>query len=101
MTSYELCFGRKPSVCHLRAFGCKCFILKHGNLDNFESRSSDGIFLGYTLHGHSYRVLNFETNTIVESCNVNFDESNSCASNVVETVGNREMEESIFVEEDL
>ena len=101
VTSYELRFGRKPSVSHLRAFGCKCFILKHGNLDKFESRSSDGIFLGYTLHGHSYRVLNLETNTIVESCDVTFDESNSCASNVVETAGNREMEESIFVEEDL
>ena len=101
VTSYELRFGRKPSVSHLRAFGCKCFILKRGNLDKFESRSSDGIFLGYTLHGHSYRVLNLETNTIVESCDVTFDESNSCASNVVETAGNREMEESIFVEEDL
>jgi hypothetical protein len=26
-----------------------CFILKRGNLDKFESHSSDGILLGYTL----------------------------------------------------
>jgi hypothetical protein len=38
-------------------FGCKCFVLKRGNLDKFESRSSDGILLGYT-HGKSYRVFN-------------------------------------------
>jgi hypothetical protein len=57
LTLFELRFGRKPSVSHLRLFGCKCFILKCGNLDKFESRSSDGILLGYTPHGRSYRVL--------------------------------------------
>ena len=27
-TSYELQFGRQPRVSHLRAFGCRCFVLK-------------------------------------------------------------------------
>jgi hypothetical protein len=66
LTPFELCFGRKPSVLHLKLFGCKCFILKCGNLDKFESRSSDGILFKYTPHGRSYRVFNLETNTIVE-----------------------------------
>jgi hypothetical protein len=65
LTHFELRFGRQLSVSHIRPFGCKCFILKCGNLDKFESRSSDGIFLGYTPHGRSYRVLNLETNTVV------------------------------------
>jgi transposase InsO family protein len=64
---FELCFGRKPSVSHIRPFGCKCFGLKCGNLDKFESRSFDGILLGYTPHGRSYRVYNVETNIVVES----------------------------------
>ena len=38
-TSYELRFGRQPHVDHLRVFGCRCFVLKDGNLDKFESRS--------------------------------------------------------------
>jgi hypothetical protein len=46
-TCYELMHGRAPRVSHFRAFGCRCFILKKGRLDKFESRSSDGIFLGY------------------------------------------------------
>jgi hypothetical protein len=50
-TPFELRFGRQPFVSHLRPFRYKCFILKRGNLDKFESRSSDGIFLGYTPHG--------------------------------------------------
>jgi hypothetical protein len=66
LTPFELRFGRKPSISHFRPFGCKCFILKRGNLDKFESRSFDGILLGYTPHDRSYRVYSFETNTVVE-----------------------------------
>jgi hypothetical protein len=43
LTPFELRFGHKPSVSHFRSFGCKCFILKCGNLDKFVSRSFDGI----------------------------------------------------------
>jgi transposase InsO family protein len=54
LTGFELQFGRKPYVSHFRPFGCKYFILKHGNLDKFESCSFDGILLGYTPHVRSY-----------------------------------------------
>jgi transposase InsO family protein len=49
-TRYELMHERAPRVSYFRAFGCRCFILKKGRLDKFESRSSDGIFLGYASH---------------------------------------------------
>jgi hypothetical protein len=88
-TPFELRFGRKSSVSHLRPFRCKCFILNRGNLDKFESHSSDGILLGYTPYDRSYRVFNLETNTVVESCVVTSDETN------------KEMEESIFINEKL
>jgi hypothetical protein len=54
LTPFDLRFGRKPFVSHLSLFGCTCFILKCGNFDKFESRSVDGILLGYTPHGRSY-----------------------------------------------
>jgi hypothetical protein len=100
-TSFELRFGCQPFVSHLRTFGCKCFILKRGNLDKFESHTSDGIFLDYTPHGRSYRVLNLETNTVVESCVVTFDETTPCSRDVFESAGNKEIEKSIFVDEEL
>jgi hypothetical protein len=53
-TPFELCFGRKPFISHLRPFGCKCFVLKCGNLDKFESRSFHDILLVYTPRGGSY-----------------------------------------------
>jgi hypothetical protein len=101
LTSFELRFGRKPSVSHFRPFGCKCFVLKCGNLDKFESRSFDDIFLGYTPQSRSYRVYNFETNTVVESCDVTFDETASCPRGAFECAGDKEIEESIFVDEGL
>ena len=83
-TSYELRFGCQPRVDHLRVFGCRCFVLKDGNLDKFESRSSDGIFLDYASHSRAYRVLIIDTNIIRETCEVTFDETAPCNSSVFE-----------------
>jgi hypothetical protein len=70
-------------------------------LDKFESRSLDGIFLFYTPHGRSYRVFNLETNTVIESCDVIFNEIAPCPHDVFESAGDKKMEENIFVDEDL
>jgi hypothetical protein len=101
LISFELRFGRKHSVSHYRPFGCKCFVLKCVNLDKFESHFFYDILLGYTPHGRSYRVYNFETNIVVESCDVTFDETAPCPRGVFECAGDKEMEENIFVDEGL
>jgi hypothetical protein len=96
LTPFELRIGHKTSISHLKPFGGKCFVLKLGNLDKFESRSSDSILLGYTPHDRSYRVFNLETNTIVESCDMTFDETTPCPHNIFECAGDKEMEEIIL-----
>jgi hypothetical protein len=101
LAPFELRFDRKSSVSHFRPFGCKCFVLKCGNLDKFESRSFDGILVGYTPHARSYRVYSFETNTVVESCDVTFNKTAPCSRGVFECTGDKEMEESIVVDEGL
>ena len=40
----------------------------------FDVKSDEGIFLGYSTRSKSYKCLNTNTNKIVESANVNFDE---------------------------
>jgi hypothetical protein len=57
--------------------------------------------LGFISHGRSFRVFNLETNTIVESCDMTFDETAHYSRDVFECAGDKEMEESIFVDEDL
>ncbi|WVZ81105.1 hypothetical protein U9M48_028521 [Paspalum notatum var. saurae] len=67
-TSYELRFGRQPSVMHLLSFGCRCFVLKKaGHLDKFESRCLDGIFLGYASSSRDFRVWILEAKQVVET----------------------------------
>jgi hypothetical protein len=46
-------------------------------------------------------VLNLETNTIVESCDITFVETAPCPRDVFESAGDKEMEESISVYEEL
>jgi transposase InsO family protein len=101
LTPFKLRFGRKPSVSHFNPFGCKWFVLKRGNLDKFESRSFDAILLGYTPHDRSYRVYNFETNTIIESCDMSFDETAPYPRGVFECAGDKEVKENIFIDEGL
>jgi hypothetical protein len=98
---FELRFGRKPFVSHFRPFRCKCFILKHEKLDKFESYSSYGILLGYSPHGRSYHMFNIETNTVVESFDVIFDETTPCPREVFECACEKEIDETIFVDEEL
>ncbi|WVZ75112.1 hypothetical protein U9M48_023200 [Paspalum notatum var. saurae] len=100
-TSYELRFGRQPSVKHLRAFGCRCFVLKKaGNLDKFESRCLDGIFLGYASNSKAFRVWILEAKQVVETCEVSFDETMPCTTLAFELSGDDEEGTPIFEDEE-
>ena len=75
--SYELWNNRKPKISYLRVFGCKCFILNtKDNLEKFDSKADDGIFLGYSTTSKAYRVFNKRILVVEESIYVVFDESN-------------------------
>jgi hypothetical protein len=90
-----------PKVSQFHVFGCKCFFLKKGKkLDKFEARSVDGTFFGYASHSRAYHVLNLETNQIVETCEVTFDETQPCSQLVFECAGDDELGEEIFQEEE-
>ncbi|KAJ9547394.1 hypothetical protein OSB04_019937, partial [Centaurea solstitialis] len=59
-TAYELFRNRKPSIEHLHIFGCVCYILNNkDNLGKFDSKSDDGIFLGYSSISKTYRGPTF------------------------------------------
>jgi hypothetical protein len=46
-------------------------------------------------------MFNLETNTVVESYDMTFNETTPCPRDVFECAGDKEMEESIFVDEEL
>jgi hypothetical protein len=88
-------------VSHFHVFGCKFFILKKGKkLDKFEARSVEGIFFGYAFHSRAYHVLNLETNQIVETCEVTFNETQPRSQLVFKCAGDDELGEEVFQEEE-
>ena len=77
-TCYELWKGKKPSVKYFRVFGSRCYVLKdHENLGKFESKSEEGIFLGYSSKIRAYRVYILSSKCMVESINVIVDDLGS------------------------
>ena len=82
-TLYELLNNRKPMLIYLRAFGCKCFVLNNGkdDLGKFDSRSDEGVFVGYSSSSKAYRIFNKQTQCIEESIHIVFDENKSLRNN--------------------
>ncbi|KAF7154735.1 hypothetical protein RHSIM_Rhsim01G0142400 [Rhododendron simsii] len=75
-TPYELWKGKRPNVKYFRTFGSKCYIMRdREKLGKFESRSDEGIFLGYSTDSRAFRVYNKRTQSIMESINVVVDEN--------------------------
>ena len=57
-------------------FGSKCYILNdRENLENFDAKSDEGIFLGYSTNSRAYKVYNKRTKTVMESINVVTDDT--------------------------
>ncbi|KAK1669006.1 hypothetical protein QYE76_057165 [Lolium multiflorum] len=76
-TPYELLTGNKPNVMYIRVFGCKCLVKNNkGKLGKFETRTIEGIFVGYAENSHAYRYYNRSSGTIEVSCDVVFLEDN-------------------------
>jgi len=98
-TPYELLNGRKPNIGHLKVFGCKCYILNNGkdNLRKFDEKADNGIFLGYSLSSHAYRVYNKRLTTMEEYVHVAFDETNHAKQGLVKNCAEKD-EQNIFLE---
>jgi len=98
-TPYELFNERKPNISHLKVFGCSCFVLNNGKecLGKFDEKVDLGIFIGYSLTSHAYRVYNNRLMTVEESVHVVFDEVDRRISQIPKTSA-EEDEQSISLE---
>jgi len=76
VTPEELWSGRKPRIGHLKIFGSTCYMHipkeKRRKLDNKSKRC---IFVGYSDYAKAYRLYDEETNDIIISRDVKFDET--------------------------
>lgn len=74
-TAYELWNNRKPNIKYFKVFGCTCYVLRdREHLGNFDPKSDEAIFLGYSSRSKAYKVFNRRTQTVEESINVVIDD---------------------------
>lgn len=96
-TPFELYMDRKPNISYFRAFGSKCFVLDQSlRVNKFDSKSIEGIFVGYSMTSKAYRVFVPTSMTIMESIHVKFNENINALveEGSVNDVGNEESSEA-------
>ncbi|GFU90392.1 retrovirus-related Pol polyprotein from transposon TNT 1-94 [Trichonephila clavipes] len=68
--------GRKPSVLHLKPFGCLAYAGVPKQIrKKFDMRAKMGIMMGYAQRTKGYRIWLIDENKLVETINVRFDEN--------------------------
>ena len=71
ITLFELWYGYKPNLEHLRIFGSPCYVLqpeiKRRKLDQ---KDEVGILIGYNTKSNDYKVFDLKTNKAVFGRNV-------------------------------
>ena len=78
MTPYELFFGKKPSVGHLRVFGAPAFVkIPEGNRKKMDAKSRKCIFVGYDRQTDKVvRVFDREKKIVERVSDVIIEDSN-------------------------
>ncbi|KAG4222827.1 hypothetical protein PC116_g28701 [Phytophthora cactorum] len=73
---FEIVYKFKPSVKHMRVFGCRTYVLtpKEKRL-KWDPKARAGLFMGYEEVSKAYRVYDIEAGQVVISRDVTFDES--------------------------
>jgi hypothetical protein len=71
---YELWYGRKPSLSHLREIGCRAFALIPTNNPKINHRSLPCILIGYAPNAKAYRLWDASNDRIFNSYHVSFIE---------------------------
>jgi anaerobic ribonucleoside-triphosphate reductase len=70
-TPYEIWYGFKPNVDHLKVFGSPCYVLqpevKRRKLDQ---KADMGILIGYSIKSKAYKIYNLKSNKVVIARNV-------------------------------
>jgi hypothetical protein len=75
-TPYEAWFGKKPSVQHLKTFGCIAHVKKIGpGVNKLSDRSTKMVLLGYESGTKGYRLFDPITEKLCISRDVVFEES--------------------------
>lgn len=59
-TTYELLYGKKPKLDHLRVFGCLCYARKLPRGDKLTARAKRDVLVGYSKTKKGYNIYDLD-----------------------------------------
>lgn len=76
ITPFEMWYFRKPSISHLKVFGCKVYRLIRKELreTKYHPVSAEGVLVGYEHDNFNYLIFDLKTKKLVTSHDVTFVE---------------------------
>nr|GEV91223.1 hypothetical protein [Tanacetum cinerariifolium] len=77
-TPYELMQDKKPDLSFFHIFGTLCYPTNDN--DDLDAKANISIFVGYTPAKKAFKIYNKETQKIIETIHVTFDELTEMAS---------------------
>ncbi|GKA24272.1 ribonuclease H-like domain-containing protein [Tanacetum coccineum] len=72
---FELVYGLKPKLSHLRSFGCLCYSSVLNNSDKFSARSEKYVLIGFSTTKKAYKVYSLESKLMFYLRDVKFYEA--------------------------
>ena len=74
-TPHEAWSGRRPSVAHIRVFGCVAYAkIPDASRTKLDAKAVKCLFLGYCEGSKAYRLICLESKKIIRCCDVTFCE---------------------------
>jgi hypothetical protein len=73
-TPYELWFGVRPSLSHLREIGCRAYIFTSRTNPKIAARSEEYVLIGYASNAKAYWCWHWGSRHIVDSYHITFVE---------------------------
>lgn len=100
-TPFEAWNHRKPLVDNFKVFGCVAYsLILSQNRDKFDEKGEKLLFIGYSSESKGYRLLNPESNKLVVSRDVIFDEMDTWDWKENSTSSRNEFFEPLALQED-
>ncbi|OMO94271.1 Reverse transcriptase, RNA-dependent DNA polymerase [Corchorus capsularis] len=83
-STYEIWNGRQPNIKYFKVWGCIAYYrLPDSQREKLGSRGIKSVFVGYAQNSKAYRLLDLESNVIVEYIHVEFFENTFVQDNVI------------------
>ncbi|GJY97852.1 ribonuclease H-like domain-containing protein [Tanacetum coccineum] len=73
-SAFELVYGFKPKLYHLRSFGCLCYSSVLNNSDKVSTRSEKCVLISFSTTKMTYKVYSLESKLVFYSRDVKFYE---------------------------